>query len=300
MATNEYLEAFLEKAKELLPNWMWKKIYNEALPKSGGKARANRLKDEIEKEELVIKPEPREDEGRDEFIDRFMNDEKAMEDFPDEEQRLAVAVSMWENRDNPTNKNEPEFEFGDLVTSDDDHFNEYNPYGEVIGVREDYIYTIEFEDSDIPHEFAGQDLEEYEEIEGQKRGSQNDNILNKFDSSREGKIISKQDEQQLIYGVVLEPEQVDAQGDIISADEIEKTAHLYLKRSRIVGDRHIKKAEASVVESYIAPTDFTLNDELVIKGSWVLVTKIEDEQLWQEVKQGSYNAFSIGAYGKRE
>lgn len=297
MATNEYLEAFLEKAKELLPNWMWKKIYNEALPKSGGKARANRLKDEIEKEELVIKPEPREDEGRDEFIDRFMNDEKAMEDFPDEEQRLAVAVSMWENRDNPTNKDNPEFEIGDLVTSDDDHFNEYNPYGEVIGLREDYIYTIEFEDSDIPHEFAGQDLERYEEIKGQKNKDDN---LDKLDKTTEGRIISKQDEQQLIYGVVLEPEQVDAQGDIISAEEIEKTAHLYLKRSRIVGDRHIKKAEASVVESYIAPTDFTLNDELVIKGSWVLVTKIEDEQLWQEVKQGSYNAFSIGAYGKRE
>lgn len=237
MPSNEYLQAFLDKAKELLPDWMWKKIYNQALPKSGGKARANRLKDEIDKEELVIKPEPREDESREEFIDRFMNDEEAIEDFPDEEQRLAVAVSFWENYQADNSE-------GDFNNKLDD--------------------------------------------------------IDKLDKATEGRIISKQDEQQLIYGVVLEPEQVDAQGDIISAEEIEKTAHLYLKRSRIIGEKHLKKADASVVESYIAPTDFTLNDELVIKGSWVLVTKIEDEQLWKEVKQGAYNAFSIGAYGNRE
>ena len=246
MPSNEYLEAFLEKAKELLPKWLWKKIYQEALPVSGG-----RVKNNISKEEIILKPEPKEDESREEFIDRFMSNEEAIEDFPNEEQRLAIAINYWQEEleGNPLSKDKSECE-----------------------------------EDKKDKKVAKQEVENTPTIDWQ----------------REGKIISKEDEQQLVYGVVLEPEQVDSQDDIISAQEIEKTAHSYLKNSRIVGKSHIEKADASVVESYLAPTDFELNNEVVLKGSWVLVTKIEDADLWQEVKKGEYNAFSIGGYGQRE
>lgn len=299
MPTSEYLSAFLEKAKELLPDWMYKRIYSEAMPASGGKAKYNKLQEKLAKEdEFIIKPQPQEGETRQEFIDRFMGDEEAVEDFPDEEQRLAVAISFWEQEqeNNPINKQE--FNIGDMVTSDDEHFNEYNPVAEVVDVRQDYVYTIMFEDSNITHEFAGSDLESADEIEQQQPTSSQVHVPTP-EWEEEGTIIKRNDEKQLVYGIVLEPEKVDGQNDIISAEEIEKTAHSYLKKSRVVGSNHVEKADANVVESYIAPANFTMKGEPVVEGSWILAVKIEDDTLWQQVKQGGYNAFSVGGYGQR-
>lgn len=43
-------------------------------------------------------PVPRDDETREEFVDRFMDSEEAKRDYPDQDQRFAVAVSTWEDR----------------------------------------------------------------------------------------------------------------------------------------------------------------------------------------------------------
>lgn len=113
-------------------------------------------------------------------------------------------------------------------------------------------------------------------------------------------ILKADDEKQIVYGVVLEPETVDTQGDVISADETEEAAHKFLVKSRVVGDRHSKKAGAEVVESYVAPVAFELGGQNVKKGSWVLGVHITDTRLWREVKSGEYTGFSVGGFGVRE
>jgi hypothetical protein len=45
-------------------------------------------------------PAPNTGEKKDAFISRFMSSKKAQGDFPDKEQRLAVAHSMWSKRTN--------------------------------------------------------------------------------------------------------------------------------------------------------------------------------------------------------
>ena len=112
--------------------------------------------------------------------------------------------------------------------------------------------------------------------------------------------IKADDEQQIVTGVVLEPETVDAQGDIISAEEIEKAAHKFLAKSRVVGEKHKSQAQAEVVESYIAPQDITIGDQAVKAGTWILSVKVHDGNLWEEVKRGEITGFSIGAIGMRE
>jgi len=107
-------------------------------------------------------------------------------------------------------------------------------------------------------------------------------------------------EKQLVYGIVLEPDTKDLQGDIISAPEIEKTAHRYMMTSQTLGDMHEGiMTEAEIVESFIAPVDYELDGEPVKKGSWVMVIKIHDALLWQDVKGEKYNGLSIGAYARR-
>lgn len=44
-------------------------------------------------------PTPREGEERGEFLTRCMDDPVARTEFPEAEQRLAVCITQWENRD---------------------------------------------------------------------------------------------------------------------------------------------------------------------------------------------------------
>jgi len=112
-------------------------------------------------------------------------------------------------------------------------------------------------------------------------------------------ILKRDDEQRLVYGVVLEPETFDLQEDSCSFDTIQKASHTYLQESRVVGDLHLQSALASVVESYLAPCDFEMNGQQVLKGSWVMVVKVHDPVLWKSVLDGEYTGFSIGGFGER-
>ncbi len=111
--------------------------------------------------------------------------------------------------------------------------------------------------------------------------------------------------KQIAYGVVLEPETEDLQGDSISEEEIEKTAHGYLENARNVHERHRSKTEAFPVESYIAPQDLIFRggphgDQHVLKGSWVLGVKVNDPEVWRKIETGEYNGFSVGGMGVRD
>lgn len=118
-------------------------------------------------------------------------------------------------------------------------------------------------------------------------------------------IIKANSEKQIIYGVVLTPDEEDTQEDVISADEIEKTAHAYMLNSRVVGSGHTKTIKARPVESYIAPMDMTFESGLygtqkVKKGAWVLGVKVDDPKEWEKVSEGHYTGYSIGGVGIRD
>ena len=107
-------------------------------------------------------------------------------------------------------------------------------------------------------------------------------------------------EKRLVYGVVLVPDLVDVQGDVLTAEAIEQAAHRFLVESRRIGVQHQYTANAQVVESYIAPQDLELGGRTVPKGSWVLVTKVLDDALWERIKNGELTGYSIGGVGVRQ
>jgi len=106
----------------------------------------------------------------------------------------------------------------------------------------------------------------------------------------------KLEDRHLVYGVVYEPDVVDAQDDSASAEEIEKAAHNFMKRSRRVKIQHREDADgrAVIVQSYIAAENFRIGDQIIRKGSWVMVVEIDDEELWQQVQKGELTGFSMG------
>lgn len=117
-------------------------------------------------------------------------------------------------------------------------------------------------------------------------------------------LMKRDEEKRLVYGVVLEPNVVDGQGEWERAETIERVAHRFLakfNRTTELGLQHTIFGEIGVelVESYIAPQDLDFDGELdadsiIRKGSWVMVVRVLDEDLWRAVKEGGITGFSIG------
>lgn len=115
-------------------------------------------------------------------------------------------------------------------------------------------------------------------------------------------------DRQIAYGVVLEPCTAattrDTQGDWYSAAEIELAAHDFLAAvakgeawSDLMHDEG--PAIGYPVESWIAPDDFLLGDQVVKAGSWVMGVHYPDPDIWARVRKGELAAFSVAGSGTR-
>lgn len=111
-------------------------------------------------------------------------------------------------------------------------------------------------------------------------------------------LVKADDPQKLVYGVVYEPDAVDTQGDFMVADEIEKAAHMFLSEYRNIDKQHnFEGGYGDVVESYVAPEDLAIGDQIITKGSWVLVTRATDE-IWEGIQKGEITGYSMGGTAK--
>jgi DNA adenine methylase len=113
--------------------------------------------------------------------------------------------------------------------------------------------------------------------------------------------ILKADEERYVLGIVLEPETVDAQGDIYSVEEVRKAAHTFMEVYRGVGLQHQVRVDdrVKILESYLAPGDLELGGLLVKRGTWLLAVRVLDDELWQLVKDGTLTGFSIGGTARK-
>jgi len=105
--------------------------------------------------------------------------------------------------------------------------------------------------------------------------------------------IKKFDEElQLIYGEVYAPNIPDSQGDFMSVKTIREMAHEFLAQglvSNIDIEHNREISGCAIVESFIARED----DSIFIPNSWVLGVKVNDPHVWNQIKKGELNGFSI-------
>ncbi len=106
----------------------------------------------------------------------------------------------------------------------------------------------------------------------------------------------KSGEERYVFGIVLEPETVDAQKDIYSAVEVRDAAHRFMEEYQNIGLMHrgYVNGAVKILESYVAPTEFEVDGTKVKKGTWLLAVRVQDDSLWQQVKNGELGGFSIG------
>lgn len=132
--------------------------------------------------------------------------------------------------------------------------------------------------------------------------------INKTKQTVNAKIIHKHEDgdERLFYAVVIEPmtdvtDTGDSHGDIMTPEEVIKSAHYFMEMGSTIFKGHLAKVEAKVVESYISPVDFTPegSEVKILKGSWVMAVKVLDDEMWESIKSGEITAFSPGGFGVR-
>jgi len=103
------------------------------------------------------------------------------------------------------------------------------------------------------------------------------------------------DDKQIVYGEVYVPGVIDTGGEMMLAEDVELMAHRFLatfKNDQIDVMHNNRVVRAVAVESFIARE----GDPTFIEGAWVLALKIEDAQLWADIKAGKYNGFSMESW----
>lgn len=97
--------------------------------------------------------------------------------------------------------------------------------------------------------------------------------------------------------IVLEPDVVDLHGDTYDEETVRKACHNFNCSSTVSPNLfHITTTETfSIVESYITPVEFILDNQVIKKGTWLCVLQYHDDLLWQAAKDGEIQGVSIGA-----
>jgi hypothetical protein len=100
---------------------------------------------------------------------------------------------------------------------------------------------------------------------------------------------------QVMYVAML-PDEVDLHGDVTTVDEVRKACHNFNAFCMKANLFHLVETDSfSIVESFIAPTNFVLGEKLVKAGTWLVNLQIMDSEVWELVKSGKINGVSIGA-----
>ncbi len=241
MPSKHYLVKLVEKARQYLPEWLFKDLMFYARASAGGVARHRKR---------VRKAQPGVADVHHEQVIGIMKPYERQEDLPAPVKRLPPKKRrQWMKAFNNAYRNAPE----------------------------------------------GRDPEEYAFRVAWAAVSKSA----AFD------VLKADNERRLVYGVVYTPNEPDSQGDVATEEEIEKAAHSFLinvaKGAGFVDIEHSDQpVQAYVVESFVAPVDFRYpgSSRTVKKGSWVAVTYVEDEKLWELVKT-ELGGYSMAGTGKR-
>lgn len=126
------------------------------------------------------------------------------------------------------------------------------------------------------------------------------------------------DEQQIVFGwasvSVGKDGQllVDRQGDVISPEELEFAAYDFVLNSRQSDSMHDEVTKAHLVESMVFTADkmekmgLTFKPDTLLAKSdggvcmWWTGFYVSDAAIWKRVREGDFQAFSIGGSAVRE
>lgn len=114
-----------------------------------------------------------------------------------------------------------------------------------------------------------------------------------------GRILKADAASHFVTGVVYEPMVEDSHGNYMTEAEITKAAYWFAKNGDKVDLQHSFEPlpGATVVETWIAKSDFQIGDEVVKQGTWLMTVEVTDEAVWDGIQKGEITGFSMGGIG---
>ena len=120
-----------------------------------------------------------------------------------------------------------------------------------------------------------------------------------------GEVTKVDAERRIVYGYasVISKDGVpivDHQGDIISAEELEKAASEFMLGARSGKTMHKGEPTTTIIHSF--PMTEETKKAYDIQSpyeAWLIAVKVHDDETWELVKSGSLKDFSIGGMATR-
>jgi len=123
----------------------------------------------------------------------------------------------------------------------------------------------------------------------------------KLQATRFAPIVKRSEDAGFILAAVLVPDEIDLQGDVISAEEIERAAYDYMEASQRGGYMHKQVLQDVVlVESTILRAETMINGVPLAKGTWLVGFRVYNEELRELIKDGTITGLSIGGWSSRK
>lgn len=116
-------------------------------------------------------------------------------------------------------------------------------------------------------------------------------------------IFKVSEDEQIVGGIVYEPMKVDTQKDFATAKDIKEACYYYMEHAQQFKIQHKGEfitTKIKILENYIAPVDFEVNNEKVKKGSWILIIRVLDKKIWKDIKEGKITGFSMAGIASRK
>ena len=110
------------------------------------------------------------------------------------------------------------------------------------------------------------------------------------------KIIVRNDELRLVEGIIYAPYQLDTWGTMMLPEDIAKMAYDFsVKRmSHSVDHEHNEIASGcEILRHWLALKN---DPDGYPEGAWIGVTKIHNDDMWEMVKRGDINGYSVHCY----
>lgn len=97
---------------------------------------------------------------------------------------------------------------------------------------------------------------------------------------------------RLATGLVYEPDVIDAEGCVYSAETIRAACERWNGENHDLG--------VVVVSSGIADADRVVGTTAVKAGSWLVTVRVDNDETWQQITSGALTGLSIGGYAVPE
>lgn len=121
-------------------------------------------------------------------------------------------------------------------------------------------------------------------------------------------ILKVDDDKRIVYGWGSVAKQngedvIDGEKDVVTLDELEKAASVFVMNSRVGCASHLIKGVATLTTSIVFTPEIQkaiLPDGVKLdKEGWFVGFYVQDDDVWDMVKSGEIGSFSIGGTAER-